>query len=133
MKNIVKYSIVVSTALGVLIGCGDESSSSSHEYEPSSSPRWNQITSQDVNYKIPLAAASTIDLANYTQAINSEVDYTLVGFEQIGDRASCDQYQTKETQVVFEMGSAQECYYQYTMQDVESGSTSSAMLRVVAQ
>ncbi len=132
MKNINKYSIVFSTVLGVLVGCGGESSSPSHKGDLSPSPRWNQIISQDINYKIPLAAASTIDLANYTQAINSGADYTLAGFEQIGDRASCTQYQTKETQVVFEMGSAQECYYQYTMQDVESGSTSSAILRVAA-
>lgn len=134
MKNINKYSLVFSTVLGVLVGCGGESSSPSRNDGPSSTARWNQIKSQDVNYKIPLTASSKIDLADYTQAINSGAKLTLTSFEQIGDRASCTQYETEQTQVAFHTGftQAQECYYQYTMHDTESGSTSSAILRVSA-
>lgn len=132
MKIFNKYNIVFSTVLGVLVGCGGDSSSPSHNNSQSPSPRWNQITSQDVNYNIPLAEARTIDLANYTQAINSGANLTLTDFKQIGERPSCTQYQVEQTQVVFEMGSAQECYYKYTIQDVESGSTSSAILRIAA-
>lgn len=129
MKRFSKHSLVFSILLSVLVGCGGDSSSSEHN---DNQTRWNQITSQDVNYRISLATASTIDLANYTQAINSGVKLELISFEQIGNRPSCTQYKVEQSKVVFEMTSAQECYYNYTMEDIESRSMSSAMLRVAA-
>ncbi|EKO3659178.1 Ig-like domain-containing protein [Vibrio metschnikovii] len=132
MKNFNKNNYIFILMLGVLVGCGGESSSSNKRDEDNSPARWNQITSQDINYKILLEVASTIDLANYTQAINSGAEYALTSFEQINERTSCSEYQMKDTKIVFEMSLAQECYYEYTMQDVKSGSTSNAILRVAA-
>ncbi|EKO3659169.1 Ig-like domain-containing protein [Vibrio metschnikovii] len=132
MNNVNKYNSVFSIVLSLLIGCGDDSSSSSHNDNQFPSIEFNQITSQDVNFKIPLAEARTIDLANYTQSINPGAKLSLIDIDQLGERPSCTYYQKEQTKVVFKIGSAQECYYQYTVKDIKSGSRSSAILRVVA-
>lgn len=131
MNILNKNNVLFIIALFTLIGCNDESLENVNNL----SPIWNQINAQDINHKIPLATISTIDLINYTQSVNPGAHYSLFNAEQIGNREECKRYNTQDTKINFEFDyveSALECYYQYTMQDILSASTSSAILRVTA-
>ncbi|WP_217541182.1 DUF1566 domain-containing protein [Vibrio metschnikovii] len=131
MKVLNKNNVLFVIALFTLVGCNDESLENVNNL----SPIWNQINAQDINHKIPLATISTIDLINYTQSVNPGAHYSLFNVEQIGNREECKRYNTQDTKINFEFDyveSALECYYQYTMQDILSASTSSAILRVTA-